>query len=64
MSRRNSEAWSIFLGQRLFALSVNIWNNFFVNKNECNFIKVNVTFPETIKNMSLQKKKNNENEKN
>ncbi len=35
-----------------------LWNYICVNKNERNFIQTNVTFPETIKNMPLQKKKN------
>ncbi len=35
-----------------------LWNYICVNKNERNFIQMNVTFPETIKNMPLQKKKN------
>ena len=37
---------------------VPLWNYIWFNKNERNFIKLNVTFSETIKNMPLQKKKN------
>jgi len=36
-----------------------LWLNYIcVNNNERNFIKLNVTFSETIKNIPLQKKKN------
>lgn len=39
-----------------------VWDDFCANKNERNFIKLNVTFQETIKNMPLQKEeKHNEN---
>ncbi len=40
------------------ATAEKVWNYICVNKNESNFIQTNVTFPETIKNMPLQKKKN------